>query len=312
MTSNLFPVFSISSDQIVGDEQLGSKEKFWFRQGGSLWLFKEVRVIEKSGVFVPTGEDWAEKVAAEIAHLMNIPAATVELAEFQGRWGCASLNFTSPAQQLMHGNEVMAGYLKGYDPEMRFQQSSHTVENIIKAIRAMFPKANEHRTVLRQLASYLVLDALIGNTDRHHENWGLLWQVLVNIDEVSEAARLEKQYDIAPSFDHASSLGRELLDEKRADILRRGAVEAYVRKGKGGIFFPDGKRGANPLELVESTANDHPDYFQPTLAALRGVPLAKLTDILDRVPHDRISNDACAFAKEMLRVAYESLRRIGS
>ena len=312
MTTEFFPIFSITNDQIVSDEQLGSKEKFWFKRDGKLWLFKEVRVIQKPDGSVPTGEDWAEKVAAEIAHLLNIPAATVELAECKGRWGCACLNFTSPAQQLMHGNEVMAGYLKGYDPEMRFQQSSHTVENIIKAIRAMFPKANEHRTVLRQLASYLVLDALIGNTDRHHENWGLLWQELVNVDEVSEAARLEKQYDIAPSFDHASSLGRELLDEKRADILRRSAVEAYIRKGKGGIFFPAGKRGANPLQLVESTANDHPDYFQPTLAALRGIPLAKLSDILNRVPPDRISHDASAFAKEMLRVAYESLRRIGS
>ena len=39
---------------------------------------------------------------------------------------------------------------------MCIRDSSHTVENIIKAIRAMFPKANEHRTVLRQLASYLV------------------------------------------------------------------------------------------------------------------------------------------------------------
>lgn len=312
MTTEFFPSFSIANHQIVGEEQLGSKEKFWFRQDGKLWLFKEARVIKTSSGEVPTGEDWAEKVAAEIAHLLNIPAATVELADFAGHRGCASLNFTTPAQQLMHGNEVMAGYLQDYDPEMRFQQSSHTVENIIKAIRAMFPKANEHRIVLRQLASYLVLDALIGNTDRHHENWGLLWQVLVNIDEFSEAARLEKQYDIAPSFDHASSLGRELLDEKRIDILRRAAVEVYVRKGKGGVFFPEGKRGANPLALVESTADEYPDYFQPTLAALRGVPLMNLTDILDRVPHDRISDVGRAFAKEMLRVAYESLRRIDS
>ena len=312
MVLDSFPSLSIANEQIVGEEQLGSKEKFWFRLDGKLWLFKEARVITTPNGNVTTGEDWAEKVAAEIAHLLNIPAATVELADFAGRRGCASLNFTSPAQQWMHGNEVMAGYLKGYDPGMRFQQSSHTAENIITAIRAMFPKANEHRTVLRQLASYLVLDALIGNTDRHHENWGLLWQVLVNIDEVSEAARLEKQYDIAPSFDHASSLGRELLDEKRIDILRRAAVESYVRKGKGGIFFPAGKRGANPLVLVESAADKYWDYFQPTLAALRGAPLERLTDILDRVPHNRISYAARAFAKEMLRVAYESLRRIGS
>ena len=46
-------------------------------------------------------------------------------------------------------------------------------------------------------AGYLVLDAVIGNTDRHHENWGLLLR------------RTETGWkgQVAPSFDHASSLG---------------------------------------------------------------------------------------------------------
>jgi len=78
------------------------------------------------------------------------------------------LNFTTPAQQLMHGNEVMAGMLFGYDADLR-RQADHTVDNIIQAVTRMFPKPREHVAVLRQLASYLVLDALIGNTDRHHE-----------------------------------------------------------------------------------------------------------------------------------------------
>ncbi len=60
---------------------------------------------------------------------------------------------------------------------------------------------------------------------------------------------------------------------------------------------------------VESTADKYWDYFQPTLSALRGAPLERLTDIPDRVPHNRISYAARAFAKEMLRVAYESLRK---
>jgi len=307
---DLFPIISITGNQFADVEQLGSKEKFWFWHEGQKWLFKEARLIQSPQCTECAGEDWAEKVAAEIARLLNIPAATVERAEFEGRRGSASLNFTSPAQQLMHGNEVMAGYLDGYDPEVRYKQTSHTVENIITAIRKMFPNANEHHTVLRQLASYMVLDALIGNTDRHHENWGLLWQVRVEIDEVSERARPHKQYDVAPSFDHASSLGRELLDAKRTEMLERKLVEGYVRKGSGGIYLMDGKKGANPLALVESVAVHHPDFFMPTLDSLRKVPLIRLTELLDRLPRDRVSEAACGFAKEMLRLGYERLLRI--
>lgn len=308
--NDMFPVVVITSKQFADVEQLGSKEKFWFWHEGQKWLFKEARRIQSPQGDEWTGEDWAEKIAAEIASLLNIPAAKVELADFEGRRGSASLNFTSPAQQLMHGNEVMAGYLDNYDPEVRYKQTNHTVENIITAIRKMFPKANEHHTVLRQLASYMVLDALIGNTDRHHENWGLLWQVRVEIDEVSERARLQKQYDVAPSFDHASSLGREWRDETRRDMLNNKQIERYVSRGKGGIYLTGGKRGANPLALVESISVQHPDFFRPTLDRLRQVPLIRLNELLDRLPRDRVSDAACCFAKEMLSVAYARLLRI--
>lgn len=50
----------------------------------------------------------------------------------------------------------------------------------------MFPQKDDSRVVLTQLASYLVLDALVCNVDRHHENWGLLWQVVVENDDFRE------------------------------------------------------------------------------------------------------------------------------
>lgn len=312
MPSNLpYPIIVIAPHQFADIEQLGSKDKFWFWLDGEKWLFKDAREIPTSDGLVPTGEDWAEKIAAEIAGLLGIPAARVELAESQGRRGSASLNFTTPAQQLMHGNEVMAGFLNGYDPEVRFKQTSHTVDNIIAAIRKMFPNANEHHVVLRQLASYMVLDALVGNTDRHHENWGLLWQVLVEIDDVSESARLDKQYDVAPSFDHASSLGRELLDAKRQEIMQQGRIEAYVRRGRGGIYLPGEKKGANPLALVESVADQYGVFFRPVLDTLRNVSLLELMGLLDNLPDGRATATTRGFAKEMLRVAYEALVRIG-
>ncbi|MGB2903564.1 MAG: hypothetical protein WBJ68_11500 [Candidatus Dechloromonas phosphoritropha] len=39
-----FPTISIEPGEDFGEEPLGSKEKFWFRRGSQLWLFKEARV----------------------------------------------------------------------------------------------------------------------------------------------------------------------------------------------------------------------------------------------------------------------------
>lgn len=305
-----FPIITITNTDIAGEEQLGSKEKFWFRRDGQLWLFKEARMIKAPAGTFFAGEDWAEKIGTEIAHRLHIPAATVELADYAGRRGCASLNFTTAAQQLMHGNEVMAGMLVGYDPELHYRQANHTVDNIIQAVSKMFPKPREHVAVLRQLASYMVLDALIGNTDRHHENWGFLWQVRVHIDEVTEMGRVSKEYDVAPTFDLGSSLGRELLDTKREQIMARNGIEAWLRKGRGGIYLPGARHGASPLALVESTSRQYPDFFRPTLDVLRATPLATLTDVVDRIPDLRITATARMFAKTMLGMAYDKLRSI--
>ena len=298
---------TIDPGEVEGEEQLGSKEKFWFRRDGHLWLFKEARKIKVNDY---AGEDWAEKIGSEVAHVLGIPAATVELAEFQGRRGCASLNFTTQQKQLEHGNEVMAGLLDGYDPELDYRQTSHTVDNIVRAVSKMFSSRREHLAVLQQLASYLVLDALIGNTDRHHENWGFLWQVQVHIDEVSETGRISKEYEVAPTFDLGSSLGRELLDAKRIQYLEQATVERYLRKARGGIFIPGVSRGASPLVLVELTAQEYPEYFRPTLDRLRMASLEQIVSLVDQVPNVRMSVPARDFAKTMLNVSYNSLRRV--
>lgn len=307
-----YSVLDVDPDSIIGDEPLGSKSKFWFLHDGEKWLFKEARVIPFEDQELPTGEDWAEKVAAEIAARLDIPAAEVELAVFRGRPGCASRNFVrDTTHHLMHGNEVLAGHVPGYDRHKQQHQSDHTLENIVTAIQQMFPAEEDNRSILTRLAGYLVLDALIGNVDRHHENWGLIWTVQVHPDDFRETAKITKEFDVAPSFDHASSLGRELRDEQRLSILRSDGIEKYVRRGHGGVYRRLGDRqGANPLELVEVASRGFSSYFLPALSMLRQVPLSELTDPLDRVPDHRISVPACNFAEAMLTITYNNLCKL--
>jgi len=284
----VFPILQVDPNSLVGDEQLGSKNKFWFAREGELWLFKQAREH--------TGEDWAEKVAAEVAKLLEVEAARVELAEYLGRRGCASLSFVGTDESLVHGNEILAGQIFGYDRQKKSKQSDHTFDNIVAAVEKLVGGAKWYHEVLKDLARYIVLDALICNTDRHHENWGFLTRFEKNAE-----GGITMNFRIAPSFDHASSLGRELLPERAQEILAADGVMAYARRGHGGVYWKQSDRhGANPLELVELASKKFPNYLRDALTDVANTPVELLLDIVDEVPNLIMPEPSRRFAKALL------------
>ena len=129
-----YKIINLRFDSPEVIEQLGSKPKFWFRMQGDdqPWLFKFTREN--------TGEDWSEKVASELAHLLEIPAARVELAMFMGKRGSASRSFVVTTQGfgLIHGSEVLSGRVIGYEKSKQWHQSEHCIKNIITAVELTF------------------------------------------------------------------------------------------------------------------------------------------------------------------------------
>lgn len=192
-----YDAVNVELDGIVDKEEMGSKKKFWYRDGEDLWLFKFPREN--------TGEHWAEKIAEQAASVLGVVHAEVELASFQEKRGTVTRSFARDGSVLHHGNQFLEKIVQDYDPEKKFYQSSHTVGNIWKTIENIFVIDESAKSAKTRMAEYIVVDALIGNTDRHHENWGILRRRVDN----------RWQDSVAPSFDHASSLGRELKDEHR-------------------------------------------------------------------------------------------------
>lgn len=268
---------------------MGTREKFWYRDNDSErdWLFKYPRPN--------TGEHWAEKIVAEVADAAGIEHAIVELAQFQNNRGSITESFVQQGVILRHGNQILETHVPGYtSAEKRFKQSQHTLENIWEVMK----NASEARLAI---AEYTVLDALIGNTDRHHENWGaLLWR-----------GKNNWEWRVAPSFDHASSLGRELTDERRNELLEQNRVGGYVEKGHGGIYWSqDERRGPSPLELVRRAARKYPDLYQPAASNLARIDEDNLDRIVNRIPSDWMSPLARAFAVEMMRYNYRELQEV--
>ena len=288
-------------------EQLGSKRKFWFSLANQQqpWLFKYARKN--------TGEHWSEKIAAGLAPLLKLPAARVELARFGGEMGVACESFMPYVNdpetrqhikqgELVHGNEVLAGWVTGYDKNKTFRQANHTWENIRKAIEARFP-GQDAAPHLERLGGLIVFDALIGNVDRHHENWALLL--------VRRADRGEPDLSIAPSYDHASSLGRELTDARRLDLMQHGRVGHYVEHGHGGIYWDPGeKRAPCPMELLRRVAEQSPAIVKPWLDTLQTLDEDRLMHAIGRGPDQCMSAAQKDFCQTFLRYTMNQLRCI--
>ena len=299
MSQAPYSVFEIQPEWVLETEGMGSKEKFWYRakDGEPEWLFKFPQPN--------TGQHWAEKIAAEVAACLEVLHARVELAVFQGERGSATETFARDGRDLVHGNQMLAGKVLGYDPAKQFRQSDHTLENILTAIDRTFTTPERVRKARMRMAEYIVLDAVIGNTDRHHENWGGLRK------------QIEERWQgmLALTFDHASSLGRELVDVSdgkcRQRVLEERRVGAYAEKAPGAIFWDKaGKRGLSPLELVRRAAPLHPEWFKPALARLARLNRTKLAAIIARVPEDWMSLLAREFAIELMCYNTEELRKL--
>src|SRR5215813_13554970 len=111
MPDDPYPILEVRPEWVLEPEAMGSKQKFWYRSAPNApqWLFKYTQPN--------TGQHWAEKIAAEIAAKLQITHAVVKLAQFQAVRGSASQTFAVRGLSLVHGNQMLAGQVIGYDRE---------------------------------------------------------------------------------------------------------------------------------------------------------------------------------------------------
>lgn len=120
---------------------------------------------------------------------------------------------------------------------------------------------------------------------------------------------------VAPSFDHASSLGRELLDDTpgkcRRRLLAENRVGVYAEKAPGAIYWDSAeKRAVSPLDLVQRAIALDPDLFRPVFARLDMLQEASLSRIVARVPSRWMSDDGRSFAIELTCYNLKQLKKI--
>ena len=199
----MFRIYRVDRRAAEAVEPLGTKWKFWFREGSRRMLFK----AEERG----TGEDWAEKVACQLCETLGLPHIHYELAEeYDGDryiWPGVVCETCSPRPtSLVLGNQLLMALDPAYPAHKgsrKYKVREHTVDAVVDVVRRLASPSETWMsgvprgvdTALDVFVGYVMLDAWIANQDRHHENWGALQ---------------DDRLRLAPTFDHGASLAQSV------------------------------------------------------------------------------------------------------
>jgi hypothetical protein len=301
----MFPIIRVDSRSAEQLEPLGTKPKFWYRDGGRRILFK----AEERG----TGEDWAEKIACELCTLLGLPHVHYELAVDVAKDipGVVCETCAPPPLAMGLGNQLLQALDPDYPEGRKYKVRQHTVAAVTEVLELLLPPPVFYSqgmpagidSAQAVFVGYVMLDAWIANQDRHHENWAALRAP----GELTSA-----NLYLAPTFDHGASMARNLTDEERTERLasRDGGrqIPAFVRRARS-AFYADAAQ-AKPMTTMEAWlafSRMTPQAAKIWIDKLRCIDSTAVQRVLDEAPPHRMSQLCRQFTLELLM---ENQRRL--
>jgi len=275
----------------------GSREKQWIlkplfeSRDVELFLFKE------SNKRYPA-EFWAEVVAAEVGKLVGVTVPETYCAKLDDKYAAIVrffLNFEWDATQkrfqqtdtLFHGGDRIMALDPAFDRKKGDKHNIFLVEQIFSEIVP--------NNLFEQFLKILVFDAIIGNTDRHQDNWGFIENNKTN------------QLSLAPAFDNSTSLGNELVEQKIAGYLihNRLKLREYIKKGRAHIRWSDNGDDLvrlNHFDLLEKIATDSvkAKIITDHVKAMTQFSDVQIEDILNEFGKIKVDNPIYRLSKERI------------
>ncbi len=250
---------------------------------------------------------WGEIIAYRIGCLLGVPVPPAFYALNAGTQTPAALIewfYTGP-ELFVLGGDFMKAIRPEYDRE---KGAMHNLEDVRVLMTALQNQGKLHPDVRwRQWwVDALLFDALIGNTDRHQDNWGLIGM---------PAEGQTFKFWMAPCFDNGTSLGHERFSH-RVEGWSDGQVSMYVNRGTHHVKWR--------LAMEEPPINGHFLLLAQAIKAWHGTgdiardrlnfhedellnSIADLTNFPGPVP---LTNGRLNFVIRLLRTRFKLLKEL--
>ena len=194
-------------------------------------------------------EYWSEIIASEIGSLLGFDMLRYDIAFNRGQMGCLSKSMvTEGKNKLTEGISYLTGFDTTYNPDDKSSKKLYTFQFICESLNYF-----QLGRYIEKIIEIIILDSIIGNGDRHQENWGIITEYsevikmlegiaqkgikgffeksafallgITSKERRGDTSKLIKDLHLkmpgkfSQIYDSGSCLGRELDDEKLKQML---------------------------------------------------------------------------------------------
>ncbi len=259
----------------------GSEKKVGIIIGGNEYMLK----FQKQTQFGKRNNHISEYIGSHIFEILGFEVQETYLGTYRGEQVVACKNFIKEGYQFVPFNDVGESTLD-QDKE-RYQYS---YKDIMKMLRDN-SKLTDVKETIEMFWQIFIIDALLGNFDRHGANWGFL--------------KKDNKYSLAPIFDNGSSLFPNMSDEDEMKNVILSDEETNKR-----IFtFPtsqiqlDGKKSSY-YDIISSLEFD--ECNKALKAVYKRISMGKINSFIDN-DVAFISDLQKDFYKHIIKNRYEKI-----
>ena len=267
---------------------LGSEKKTTILYNNELYMLKypdPIRGKKLRDVLSYKNNQYSEHIGSSIFNACGIKAQETELGYFTDATGKEKLvvgckDFTQDGWTLYEISKL-ANQTTASDEKL-----GATIENVYLIINTSVLLTDKDG-IIDSFWDMFVIDALIGNCDRHFGNWGVV----------------EKDGDVsfAPVYDCGSSLGALIDDDEMDAYMRTDSIFKQKEFNLTSCYYMDGKR----IFYHEIFKNPPGDLARAILRTVPKIDMDKVCGIVDSTPC--ISDTRKEYLRRALGMRHEQM-----
>lgn len=234
--------------------QKGARTKSIHRspKKGEKYIKPDFRYLFKESIERHPVQFWSEIIAYRIGKIIGVkvpPAfAAIWQDTFTGKLKCGSLiewfydENSSTFLEYKEAGEFLSLLRPGFDRKKgvqhNFRDNLSLLDNIDK-----HEKFTLNDGWFEEFVSIFLFDTIIGNTDRHQDNWGIV---------IEKKSKSSNNVKISPAYDNGTSLCYEILDDNIINFSNRERRLVYIKKGTHHVSMLIGEKKVSHIDFIKN------------------------------------------------------------
>lgn len=254
---------------------------------------------------------WIEIFAFLLGERMQIEVPETFVAYNKKSKQCGALIkwfYNDKFEEHLPGGDICKMIFEDYDTKKGTQHNLQMIIYIMKLLEDKFPLTVDWKA---HWAKAFLFDSLIGNTDRHQDNWGV---ILTFRHNALLASGHKYTMRLTPIYDNGTSMGHEIPPNKFTNWKNAAIYENYIGRGTHHMRLSLHEERVNHVDFIKSYIGIFPETRNIMLNCLDRVDTDTFVEILQHLASFdvpvKLTNERVNFMVTLLNMRYKKLRNV--